>query len=137
MGTDIRTEISKKNRYWISKEKYLELKHFCFQYREWKKEYKEIAQKLTSDISGEKVSNNNISCPTEECALRLAELDKKMKLIQDTAEETDPIIGKWLFPVVTGVASYEFMKNKVRIPVSRGEFYDKYRKFFWLLSKKH
>lgn len=29
MGTDIRATISTKNRYWIEKHRYYELKHFC------------------------------------------------------------------------------------------------------------
>lgn len=38
--------------------------------------------------------------------------------------------------VVTGAASFDFIKNFIKVPVSRNEFYEKYRKFFWLLSKK-
>ena len=32
-----RNEISVKNKYYISKHRYLELKHFCLQYPEWKR----------------------------------------------------------------------------------------------------
>jgi hypothetical protein len=39
MGTDIRAEVSTKNRYWIDKHRYYELKHFCLQYPQWKKMY--------------------------------------------------------------------------------------------------
>ena len=39
MSTVIRNEISKKNRYYISKHRMLELKHFCLQYEEWRQEY--------------------------------------------------------------------------------------------------
>ena len=34
-----RSEISKKNPYWIPKHRYFELKHFCLQYPDWKNEY--------------------------------------------------------------------------------------------------
>ena len=30
-----RAEVSKKNKYYISKHRYYELKHFCLQYKEW------------------------------------------------------------------------------------------------------
>lgn len=30
-------ELSKKNPYHLSRHRYYELKHFCFQYPEWKK----------------------------------------------------------------------------------------------------
>ncbi len=39
MGTVIRPEISVKNTYWLPKHRYYELKHFCLQYPEWKKNY--------------------------------------------------------------------------------------------------
>lgn len=42
MGTVIRAEISANNRYWVEKHRYYELKHFCFQYPEWKKRYRAI-----------------------------------------------------------------------------------------------
>lgn len=32
MATVIRPEISPKNKYWISKHRHYELKHFCLQY---------------------------------------------------------------------------------------------------------
>lgn len=31
-----RAEVSKRNKYYISKHRYYELKHFCLQYPEWK-----------------------------------------------------------------------------------------------------
>ena len=39
MSTDIRPEVSVKNKYWISRHRYYELKHFCLQYGEWKQAY--------------------------------------------------------------------------------------------------
>lgn len=39
MGTVIRPELSKKNRNWIEKHRYYELKHFCMQYNIWKQTY--------------------------------------------------------------------------------------------------
>lgn len=35
----VKPELSKANRYWISKHRYYELYHFCLQYYEWEKEY--------------------------------------------------------------------------------------------------
>lgn len=42
MGTNIRSNLSRKNRYWISRHRYYELKHFCLQYSEWLTEYRSI-----------------------------------------------------------------------------------------------
>ena len=39
MATVLRSELSPKNKYYIDKHRYYELKHFCLQYTEWKKSY--------------------------------------------------------------------------------------------------
>ena len=38
----MRTTVSKKNKYWISRHRYLELSHFCAQYNEWIKIRKDL-----------------------------------------------------------------------------------------------
>lgn len=43
MATVIRPELSENNKYWISKHRYYELKHFCLQYPEWKSLYDEFS----------------------------------------------------------------------------------------------
>ena len=35
-------ELSKKSKYWIPRHRYYELKHFCLQYPEWEKLWREI-----------------------------------------------------------------------------------------------
>ena len=42
MATKIRAKLSEKNKYWIDKHRYYELKHFCLQYQMWKKAYKAL-----------------------------------------------------------------------------------------------
>ncbi len=39
MSTTIRPELSDKNKYWIDRHRYYELKHFCMQYDIWKQAY--------------------------------------------------------------------------------------------------
>ena len=42
MGTSIRPEVSSKKEYWLSRHRYYELKHFCLQYPEWKRNYRAL-----------------------------------------------------------------------------------------------
>ena len=42
MATKVRPEISEKNPYFIERERYYELKHFCRQYPIWKKAYRAL-----------------------------------------------------------------------------------------------
>lgn len=44
MGTVIRSKISTRSKWYIPKELFLELKHFCRQYRSWFKRLKEIEE---------------------------------------------------------------------------------------------
>lgn len=39
MATRIRPELAENNKYWISKHRYYELKHYCLQYPLWKSAY--------------------------------------------------------------------------------------------------
>lgn len=71
MGTKIRPELSKKNKYWIPRHRYYELKHFCLQYPEWKEQYTNLSSVTTPKLT-DKVFRNigHHSDPTERCAER-------------------------------------------------------------------
>lgn len=58
MGTTIRPEISKKNRYWIDKHRYYELKHFCLQYPTWKKAHSSLDKDVDTIYSKKSVELN-------------------------------------------------------------------------------
>ena len=51
MGTKIRPELSKKNKYWIPRHRYYELKHFCLQYPEWKEQYTNLSSVTTPKLT--------------------------------------------------------------------------------------
>lgn len=38
----LKPELSKKNKYWVDKNRYYELKYFCLQYPLWKRAYEEL-----------------------------------------------------------------------------------------------
>ena len=69
--TDIRPEISKKNKYWISRHRYYELKHFCMQYREWLAEVNNYSGYASADISRIGGSGKEWSKPTEFAAEKI------------------------------------------------------------------
>ena len=47
MATVLRSELSPKNKYYIDKHRYYELKHFCLQYPEWKQTCTYLKTKLS------------------------------------------------------------------------------------------
>lgn len=135
MATVLRAELSKKNRYWIDKHRHYELKHFCLQYPFWKKAYAELdgMNKKDDDSTG---SRSNIpGDPTGKCVeIRTVYLDR-MELVRRTAYEADPDLASYIFIAVTEGVSYDYLKSKLNIPCGRDMYYDRYRRFFWLLDQ--
>ena len=140
MGTDIRPEISKRNRYWISRHRYYELKHFCLQYPDWVRE----KRKLESEISGDifignyrgRVQTSDVRDRTAEIGVKLAELDRNIDLVKRLCREADVVLAEFIFLAVTEGRSYSSLSSVYRIPCGQDMYYDRYHKFFWLLDKE-
>lgn len=134
MGTVIRPEISTKNKYWISKNRYYELKYFCLQYSEWKTAYAGLND--TSIYSPSAIGRStNISNPTEKLVMAKRYYSEKVEMIERIAKETDFELHTYILKAVTEGVSYTNLKTMYNIPCSRDTYYDRYRRFFWLLSK--
>lgn len=137
MATLIRPEISEKNKYWIDKHRYYELKHFCLQYPIWKSLYADFvnASAPMRILEGVRASANIPSDPTANKALLCAYYAEKMQLIDRTAMEADRDLYQYILKAVTEELSYTYLKSQMNIPCGRDMYYDRYRRFFWLLSE--
>lgn len=137
MGTIIKPELSKKNQYWIDRHRYYELKHFCMQYKFWRDVYLSIDGRVGCIPSWIPVSNTNEnSDPTADAASAKLYYRDRIRMVEDTVREADPDLAAYLFKSVTQGLSYEQVNASLRVPCSRDTFYDRYRKFFWILNKK-
>lgn len=134
MGTNIRATLSTKNKYWIEKHRYYELKHFCLQYPIWKSAYASL-DGLSKNQNNLAVISNNISDPTAKCAEAKEEYIQKIKLIEDTAHETNPELARYIIEAVTKEHSYPYLSLELNMPCCKETYYIAYRKFFWLLNK--
>lgn len=136
MSKDIRPNISKKSRYYLSVHRYYELVHFCLQYHEWEAGAKAVLGEMAhSKIDILRSSGIEWSKPTEEKAIALNVWKKKMDLVELSAKEADPSIWKWLLRSVTDDLSYGVLYVE-GIPCGRDYFYERRRKLLWILSKK-
>lgn len=97
-----------ENEYWVSKHRYLELKHFCLQYPIWIKNY----ILLTNGITIKSLD------PTSERAIAIEEYRRAIVLVHDTAMECG---GKDILETVT--TGKKSIKPETRV-----------RKFYYLLS---
>lgn len=137
MGTTIRPEVSMKNKYWIDKHRHYELKHFCLQYPRWKKLYNYLND--TSIITPKlyEVRNKNKKVDlTASLATDKAYYLEKIDLIEETAMESDRDLYPYILKGITEGLSYTYLKTIMNMPCGKDMYYDRYRRFFWLLSSK-
>lgn len=123
MATLIRPEISKKNKYWISKHRHYELKHFCLQYPMWKREYDSL-----NGMRIQECQNGSIDAKKEYYSDRI-------NLVERISIEADEFLHKYILKAVTEELSFTYLKTKLGMPCGKDMYYDRYRKFFWLLSE--
>lgn len=137
MGTKVRAELARTNKYWISKHRYYELKHFCLQYDEWKKAYTAIDETLISSPNLDRIYSSNKSPAdlTAKCAMAKAYYSSLIEMVENAAYEADKILGSYILKAVTEDLSFTNLKTRFEIPCGKDMYYDRYRKFFWILSK--
>lgn len=132
MGTSIRPELAKSNKYWLDRHRYYELKHFCLQYPTW--------NKMVNSIDGLSkrpdllVCTSDVGDPTANAAIAREFYVDRMRMIQACIAQTDPVIGKIILQAVTTGASYDVIKSRLDVPCCKDVYYDLYRKFFWILN---
>lgn len=135
MATVIRPEISVKNKYWIDKHRHYELKHFCLQYPKWKQAYSELNNLSVSSSTFDRIpSSNHLSDPTSKVVIMKDYYLERIEMIERAAMDADVYLYDYILKAVTEGLSYTYLKLKLDIPCGKDMFYDRYRKFFWLLS---
>ena len=85
-----------------------------------------IERVSTSDMPGD---------PTAKRAVMKAYYSNKISLIEKTAIEADNYLGRYIFNAVTEGLFYTQLRLKLEIPCGSDMYYDRYRRFFWLLSE--
>lgn len=126
-----------ERKYNISKHRFAEVYHFCLQYSEWKDELKYKMDNLNGvQITDMPTSHSNESS-VETLAIRRAALEGKCKVIEQTAIETDSEIYQYIIKAVTNeFISYNYLYKVMDIPCGKKMYYDRRRKFYYLLSQK-
>lgn len=138
MATRIRPELSEKNKYWISKHRYYELKHFCLQYPMWKKAYAALDDLMISAPNFEKIPSLSTipADPTAQYALLRIHYSERLEMVKRVAMNTDEALYVYILKAVTEGLSYDYLRLRLGMPCGKDMYYDRYRKFFWLLSKE-
>lgn len=127
MGTNLRTELSKSNPYYISKHRRLELTHFCLQYPEWKAYLIDIFNHGRQD---------EWSDPTAEEAIKRVVYKRNIDLVEACVKVSGPDIYDYLLWAVVYGYSYTLLATKYNIPCGKDYFYERLHKFFYILSQE-
>lgn len=125
-----------EKKYNINKHRFMELYYHCLQYPGWKEELKYIDDTVKSIQYGTMRGGGNNESALERAAIKRRELEEKCELIEQTAMEADPDIYQYILAGVTQEhANYRYLKHK-GIPCGQTMYYNRRRKFYWLLSQK-
>ena len=139
MPRQIRPEIKPENPLYISRQRYYELKHFCLQYPEWKVQVCMIdgIQHQAPYTDMPKSETNTIQDRTAAIALdkERESLEHKIDIVEKAAEYAGADLKDHILKGITEGLAYSILQLKTSIPCNRNEYYDRYRKFFWLLDK--
>ena len=136
MSTVIRPEVSERHLYFLPKHRFYELRHFCLQYPMWQRTKRSIdGYKADSEI--EKISRECFWKSSVESAFELRErLNEKIEMVEHCAKDADNDIWRWLLKGVTEGLSYTALACTYELPCSKDYYYDRFRRFFWLLSRE-
>lgn len=133
--------MSKRNlrldNYGISSKRYKELCGFCEQYPEWKKTllHENTLQGVQYDDMP-KNPNMGTSDMTGNAATKCADDYHKCLLIENVAKETNESIWEFMIKAVCYEVPVNYLIACENMPMSKSQFYEYRRRFFYNLDKK-
>lgn len=124
-------------KYDISSHRFLQLYHHCLQYNEWKEELETKQDTLYSVSLAGTSGKGSYTDATQELAVRRAMLSRKCEVVEETAKEADADLYKYLLKAVTNEGvTYNYLRMDMNIPCGQNMYYDRRKRFYWLLDKK-
>ena len=131
-----RNELSKKSKYYLPKEEYLTVKHFCLQYPAWEAELDALpdaARAITYD--GDRVQTSRDSDPVSDLALRRIELEKKKDIIDRAVAKVAPEIAEY---IIRGICYGETERQLERqgMPCGKKYYYRRRNEAYWEIAHR-
>ena len=130
----LKAELSEKNKYWLPKHRYYELKHYCLQYPHWKDLYFRLEFKM--EVKNDGIKGSEPGNPTERLGVIRADCKKAMELVEKCCQESSPELWRWLLKAVTQGIPFVQLQCKDEIPCGKDMYYECYRRFFYILSQR-
>ena len=133
MATEIRPVVSEKNEYHIDRYRYFELKYFCLQYSDWVNKERQIVAIESTDIESVKIQSHGRSV-VERAVDKALPYQSKIELVERCCRSASEEYKDILLLGVTKGLTYDKLRAKFNIKISRDQYYKMYRRFFWILS---
>ena len=128
--------LSTKNKYYIPKETFLMVIHYCKQYPMWVTELGiTLDQSKAIRYDVDRVQSSNDYDPTAEPAIKRAEIARKKELVDSVAKYVAGGMYKWLILGVCYDMPYYALKQK-GIPCGKDMYYDKRRRFYFEMAAR-
>ena len=127
-----------KGKYKLDKHEFNIAYHHALMYQSWLSEYNALADPSTGlRYDKDFIQNANLPDLTEKNGIRRAELRKKMEVVEQAAIETDPDLYQYILMGVTFEdMTFDILQTKHKIPCARNTYYDRRRRFYWLLWQR-
>lgn len=128
----------KKSQWNLSKHEFYSAYHYALMYEDWKNTMVDIASIDTPDPEqADMPRGNGTSDTTFVKAVKISSIRDQMRIIEDTVLEADEHLAPWLLKGVTNeYYTYHQLATVDRMPCGRNYYYDKRRKFYYLLWHK-
>lgn len=128
--------LNEKNKYYIPREDYLTAIHYSLRYPRWLEEVNAAADtSMAIRYDSEKVQTSGGYDSTSEAAMRIAEINDKIKLIDNIINLVADDLAYWLRLGVCYGFNFNQLKNK-GLPCERDVYYLVRKKYYYELSKK-
>lgn len=135
MSTNQVAEVSKANKYHISKHRMYELRHYVQQYPDWIALLRYSIRPSTSDPI-KQVDCRGGDDPTADIVEYRDKLLRHTAIVEAAAKETDFVIGPLILKGVCEGWGYDKLSARYTVPCCKDAYYKLYRRFFWILDKK-
>lgn len=134
MGKKYRA-LSEKNKYFLPKEDFLTAVHYSLRYPLWVEELRTAADTVGAiRYDRDKVQTSITGSSTEDAAIRMAEISRKVDLVDSIIEQVANGMDNWLRMGVCFGLTFDQLKGK-EMPCERDKYYLMRKKYFYELAK--
>lgn len=121
----------------MSKEAFLQALYFAYRYQEFKDILEEMGDGSKALSYDGQPRGTSAGSSLEDLAIKRAKISAKIDLIESSVYEADPDLFMWLLKGVTSDSvGYNYLHFQLHMPCGRNQYYDRRRKFYYILSKK-